>query len=120
MSKTKLVRVITSIDGQIWRATAIDSGLGPFLSAVLMIRKDLEAPQESESSDVTNEKIWVLLILPVLRTMKTWVNTHLDSRISYCEVPGSQTGVLLRTSTLSRSPFLPQQESSPPLQSRES
>ena len=38
-----------------------------------MMRKDLEAPQESDSTDVTKEKIWVLLILPVLRTMKTWV-----------------------------------------------
>ena len=71
--KTKLVRVMMSIAGQIRRATVINSGSGSALSAVLMIRKDLEAPQESDNSDVTNEKIWVLLILPVLRTMKTWV-----------------------------------------------
>ena len=62
-----------SIAGQIRRATVINSGSGSALSAVLMMRKDLEAPQESESSDVTKEKIWVLLILPVLKTMKTWV-----------------------------------------------
>ena len=62
-----------SIAGQIRRATVVNSGSGSALSAVLMIRKDLEAPQESDSSDVTNDKIWVLLILPVLRTMKTWV-----------------------------------------------
>ena len=42
------------------------------------MRKDLEAPQESESSDVTKEKIWVVLILPVLRTMKTLVTQIIE------------------------------------------
>ena len=62
------------------------------------MRKDLEAPQESESSDVTKEKIWVLLILPVLRTMKTCVKhvyeiqglaaavRHLGHRLGSCFV----------------------------------
>ena len=69
----RLVRVMISIAGQIRRATVVNSGSGSALSAVLMIRKDLAAPQESESTEVTREIFWVVLILPVLRTMKTWV-----------------------------------------------
>ena len=37
-----------------------------------MIKKERLAPQERERTDVTKEKIWVELILPVLSTMNTW------------------------------------------------
>ena len=73
VKKTRLLIVTMSMSGQTRRATVISSGSGSALSAVLMIRKDLAAPQESESTEVTREIFWVVLILPVLRTMKTWV-----------------------------------------------
>ena len=73
MRKTKSVMVITSINGQIFSATIIKSGSGSALSAVLIIMKARDAPQDNKIIELTKEKIWVLLILPVLRTMNTWV-----------------------------------------------
>ena len=76
--------MVASILGQILRATVIDSGSGSAWSGVLMIKKERLAPQERERTDVTREKIWVELILPVLSTMNTWcvggwvVRTHVS------------------------------------------
>ena len=78
MRKTKSVMVITSINGQIFSATVIKSGSGSALSAVLIIMKARDAPHDNERIEVTKEKICVLLILPVLRTMNTWVKIFLE------------------------------------------
>ena len=89
--------VITSIRGQILSATVVISGSGSALPAVLIIRKARDAPQERDNTDVTSEKIWVLLNLPVLRKMNTWVKhifgiqglatvRHLSHRLGSCFV----------------------------------
>ena len=57
--------------GQILSETVINSGSGSALSAGLKIKKEREAPQDKDMMDVISEKIWVPLILPVLRTMAT-------------------------------------------------
>ena len=41
------------------------------MSAGLKIIKEREAPHDREITEVISEKIWVPLILPVLRTMAT-------------------------------------------------
>ena len=61
------------------------------------MRKDLAAPQDNESIEVTREMIWVVLIFPVLKTMNTWVRhifrnqglaivRHLGHRLGSCFV----------------------------------
>ena len=74
-------KVITSINGQMWRRTVASFGSGSDLSFGLKIRYDLEevstqrkllfgsyldAPQESERTEMQRETIWVLLTWPVL------------------------------------------------------
>ena len=87
-----------SILGQILRATVINSGSGSAWSGVLMIKKERLAPQERERMDVTREKIWVELILPVLSTMNTWyVGGWCVLMLVWDQAPESQIGGLPRT-----------------------
>ena len=80
--RTMLAKVIRIISGQMWRRTVASFGSGSDLSFGLKIRYDLEetqrkvllrsyldAPQESERTDMQREMIWVLLYWPVLNIM---------------------------------------------------
>ena len=79
-----LAKVIRIISGQMWRRTVASFGSGSDLSFGLKIRYDLEkvsiqrkvllrsyleAPQESERTEMQMETIWVLLYWPVLSIM---------------------------------------------------
>ena len=82
--RTSSANVIRIISGQMWRRTVASFGSGSDLSFGLKIRYDLdkvsiqrkvllrsylEAPQESESTEMQRETIWVLLYWPVLSIM---------------------------------------------------
>ena len=70
-SQVDLEQTETSTYGQILSETVINSGSGSALSAGLKIKKEREAPQDREITEVIREKICVPLSLPVLRTMAT-------------------------------------------------
>ena len=70
-NRVDLEQTKSSTYGQILSETVINSGSGSALSAGLKIRKEREAPKDKEITEVISEKIWVPLILPVLRTMAT-------------------------------------------------
>ena len=80
--RTSSATVIRIINGQMWRRTVASFGSGSDLSFGLKIRYDLEetqrkvllrsyleAPQESERTEMQIETIWVLLYWPVLSIM---------------------------------------------------
>ena len=82
--KARLATVIRNIQGQMCRSTVASFGSGSDLSFGLKIRYDLEkvsiqrkvllrsyleAPQESERTEMQMETIWVLLYWPVLSIM---------------------------------------------------
>ena len=70
-SRVDLEQTKSSTYGQILSETVTNSGSGSALSAGLKIKKEREAPQDKDMMDVISEKIWVPLILPVLRSMAT-------------------------------------------------
>ena len=90
-----LAKVIRIINGQMWRRTVASFGSGSDLSFGLKIRYDLkkvsiqrkvlsrsylEAPHESESTEMQRETIWVLLTWPVLSTMTNCQRKYYDHR----------------------------------------
>ena len=70
-SQVDLEQPKSSTYGQILSETVINSGSGSALSAGLKIKKEREAPQLCDITEVISEKICVGLKWPVLRKMAT-------------------------------------------------
>ena len=94
--RTSSAKVMRIISGQMWRRTVASFGSGSDLSFGLKIRYDLkkvsiqrkvlsrsylEAPHESERTEMQRETIWVLLTWPVLSTMTNCQTNYYNHEI---------------------------------------
>ena len=90
-----MAKVIRIISGQMWRRTVASFGSGSDLSFGLKIRYDLvgiteesakrnylDAPQESDKTDMQRETIWVVLTCPVLSTMANYKTNHYNHKLN--------------------------------------
>ena len=92
-----MANVMRIISGQMWRSTVASFGSGSDLSFGLKIRYDLEkvsiqrkvllrsyldAPQESDKTDMQRETIWVLLTCPVLSTMANYKTNNYNHKLN--------------------------------------
>ena len=94
--RTSSAKVMRIISGQMWRRTVASFGSGSDLSFGLKIRYDLEkvsiqrkvllgsyleAPHESERTEMQKETIWVLLTWPVLSTITNCQTKYYDHKL---------------------------------------